>query len=399
MKENLINLKKHFTRSLTAVFLCFFFLNLYPETADTLTDLRSDFVLANIEDKVQILKNAELSGSNLIPLYKDCVKYVENSYAILGDDTRLLTIGIIGVTKLGELGEKSSAQDIRYLFSTVENEDFKIACLKSLSVLLEKDSGFTVYLNSLYENSLSDLLAGKKLNINLLIAYAQALGNFADTSSFEVLFKTLLYPVNETLKKAVKTALNNISFDYFYEIAYKKAEKNVQYIWTLYLLAKENKKIPGGQLGEISETVLSYGIENLETERELAEKLIEETLPVLADLKWSKASSGVNKFFYFKQAALKQAGISYESLIPVIDCMGNLGTAESSQNLSIFLGVLNSETEKTKQYDEKLMLSVITALGRLGDKTAFDYLLYVEYLNYSETVKQASRNAIEELKW
>ena len=45
------------------------------------------------------------------------------------------------------------------------------------------------------------------------------------------------------------------------------------------------------------------------------------------------------------------------------------------------------------------MLSVITALRKLGDKTAFDYLLYVEYLNYSETVKQASRNAIEELKW
>ena len=63
------------------------------------------------------------------------------------------------------------------------------------------------------------------------------------------------------------------------------------------------------------------------------------------------------------------------------------------------LGVLNSETEKTKEYSERLMLALIKALERLGDKTAFDYLLNIEYLNYSETVKQAAKDAIGELKW
>ena len=368
---------------------------------DELLNLRKDFISAGIDAKAVILRSLSQSDDrSLIPIYQDAVEYVKNSYAILQNDEKLLNIGIIAVTKLGELNDLKASGSIRYLFSTVENEDFQIACLKSISKLVQKDSAFTDYLNSLYETGLSDLISGKAFNVNLLRVYAETLGNFADPSSFDVLIKTLFYPVNDSLKNTVKTALNNISFNYFDEIFAKTLQKNIQYIWTLYLLAKENKRIEGTELGRISELVFDYGLKNLQdVDFESAENLIEETLPVLSALKWSKASSQVNKFFYYVQGLRKTNRRGDELLIKIIDCMGNLGTIECSQNLSIFLGVLNSETEKTKQYSEPLVLSVITALRKLGDKTAFDYLLYVEYLNYSEMVKQASRNAIEELKW
>lgn len=375
--------------------------SIFAVDQDELLNLRKDFISAGIDVKAVILRSLSQSeDKSLIPIYQDAVEYVKTSYEILQNDDRLLNIGIIAVTKLGELNELKASASIRYLFSTVENEDFQIACLKSLSKLVQKDSAFTDYLNSLYDSGLSDLLSGKASNINLLMVYAEALGNFADPSSFDVLIKTLFYPVNDGLKDTVKTALNNISFNYFDEILAKTMQKNIQYIWTLYLLAKENKRIEGPELGRISELVIDYGLKNLKgADLESSENLIEETLPVLSALKWSKASSQVNKFFYYAQGLRKTSPRGDELLIKIIDCMGNLGTIECSQNLSIFLGVLNSETEKTKQYSEPLVLSVITALRKLGDKTAFDYLLYVEYLNYSETVKQASRNAIEELKW
>ena len=375
--------------------------SIFAVDQDELLNLRKDFISAGIDVKAVILRSLSQSeDKSLIPIYQDAVEYVKTSYAILQNDDRLLNIGIIAVTKLGELNELKASASIRYLFSTVENEDFQIACLKSLSKLVQKDSAFTDYLNSLYDSGLSDLLSGKASNVNLLRVYAEALGNFADPSSFDVLIKTLFYPVNDGLKDTVKTALNNISFNYFDEILAKTGQKNIQYIWTLYLLAKENKRIEGPELGRISELVIDYGLKNLKGyDFQDAENLIAETLPVLSELKWSKASPQVNKFFYYAQSLRKSADRGNELLISIIDCMGNLGTIECSQNLSIFLGVLNSETEKTKQYSEPLVLSVITALRKLGDKTAFDYLLYVEYLNYSETVKQASRNAIEELKW
>ncbi|UTC67779.1 MULTISPECIES: hypothetical protein [unclassified Treponema] len=389
-------------KKLVFVLVCIFcFFSIFAVEQEELVNLRKEFITAGIDSKVTILRSISKSDDRtLIPVYKDAVDYIKNSYGILQSDSRLLDIGIIAVTKLGELNETKSSASIRYLFSTVENEDFQIACLKSLSKLVQKDSAFTDYLNSLYEAGLSDLISGKAFNLKLLTVYAEALGNFADPSSFNVLFKTLFYSVSDNLKNAVRTALNNISFNYFDEILLKTGEKNIQYIWTLYLLAKENKRIEGAELGRISELVIDYGLKNLKgPDLESAENLIAETLPVLSALKWSKASPQVNKFFYYAQGIRKTNPKADRMLISIIDCMGNLGTAECSQNLSIFLGVLNSETEKTKLYSEPLVLSIIMALRKLGDKTAFDYLLYVEYLNYSETVKQASRNAIEELKW
>lgn len=401
--RGLLNMKISFIKKcfvFTYIVLLTSHINLYPIDTENVYKLRHSFLSVNLEDKLQILK-AKLNDSSkeLVPLYYDAINYFQNSYEVLKDNSLFLDIGIIAINKMGELKEKSAVQDIRYLFSIVENEDFKIECLKTLSVIIEKDAGFITYLNSRYETGLNDLLDGKVIDIRLLISYAQVLGNFADVSSFEFLFKTLLYPVSENLKKAVKEALNNISFNYFYEIIGKFQEKNIQYIYTLYLLAKENKKIPSVQLGEITEKVLSYALSQLDVEPENAEKLILQTLPVLSELKWSRASTDVNKVFYFEQSKYNQINSSSEILIRVIDCMGNLATSESAKNLSIFLDVLNSKTEKTKQYSEPLMLSVIMALGRLGDCTAFDYLLHVEYLGYSEKIKQAARSAIEELNW
>ena len=383
-------------------FICSVFILYAQDTQNNgnIRSLRQDFAKADLSRKVIILKDASASEKkSAVPLYKDALEYVEISYGILNTDSQLLSLGIIAVTKLGEYNDKTSAQNIRFLFSTVESEDFKIACLKSLGVLMERDSDFIAYLNTLYENGFSDLIAGKKFNINLLAAIADALKNFADPSSFEILFKTLLYPVSEKLKSAVKSALNNIPFDYYREIVAKQDREDLQYMYTLYVSAKENSHIEKQELGKISEAAIRYGLENLNASAVQAEALISETLDVLAALKWSNASDSVNKYFFYAQKGRKTKKDGIDRLIPVINCMGNLGTAECSQNLSIFLGVLNSETEKTKEYSERLMLALIKALEKLGDKTAFDYLLNIGYLQYSETVKQAAKDAIEELKW
>lgn len=392
-------------RGRTAAFGIFFFavcafFAIYAQENGNIGPLRQDFAKADLAGKVTILKRLSASkNAAAVPLYKDAVEYTERAYRILQNDPQLLDLGTMAVTGLGEFKEKSAAQNIRYLFSTIENEAFKIACLKSLSVLIERDSVFTAYLNTLYENGFSDLLAGKKFNINLLAAIADALKSFADPSSFEILFKTLLYPVSEKLKTAVKSALNDIPFDYYSEIVGKQDREDLQYIYTLYVSAKENRRLEKQDLGKISEAAIRYGLENADSYPEQSERLIAETLNVLSDLHWSNASDSVNAYFFRTQKKRKTGEDGVSALIPVIECMGNLGTAESSANLSIFLGVLNSETEKTKEYSERLMLALIKALEKLGDKTAFDYLLNIEYLNYSETVKQAAKDAIGELKW
>ncbi len=61
--------------------------------------------------------------------------------------------------------------------------------------------------------------------------------------------------------------------------------------------------------------------------------------------------------------------------------------------------LINSYTEKGKAYDEKVVTSILNALGALGDKVAFDDLMYTQYLNYPTGVKKAARAALDKLKW
>jgi hypothetical protein len=65
----------------------------------------------------------------------------------------------------------------------------------------------------------------------------------------------------------------------------------------------------------------------------------------------------------------------------------------------LYLDSLNKEMEKGTVPSKQVVLAVITALGGLGDKTAFDYLLYVTYLEYPEEVIAAARDALAKLKW
>ena len=73
--------------------------------------------------------------------------------------------------------------------------------------------------------------------------------------------------------------------------------------------------------------------------------------------------------------------------------------AETGQVLSSYLDFLNKSMESDNAPVEAVVLSVIHALGGLGDKTAFDYLLYVTYLDYPQEVTDAARTALAQLKW
>ena len=82
-----------------------------------------------------------------------------------------------------------------------------------------------------------------------------------------------------------------------------------------------------------------------------------------------------------------------------INALGSMGTHEAAERLSLHLELLNSYTEHSKVYDEQIVLSVLLNLMELGDKVAFPTLSYTQYLNYSDTIKKAAKDAIDNLKW
>ena len=77
-----------------------------------------------------------------------------------------------------------------------------------------------------------------------------------------------------------------------------------------------------------------------------------------------------------------------------------VGKTETCKALTDFLASQYSETISTGTYNYAVLLAVISTLGELGDKDAFDTLLYViSCPDYPDEIISASRDALEKLKW
>jgi len=90
--------------------------------------------------------------------------------------------------------------------------------------------------------------------------------------------------------------------------------------------------------------------------------------------------------------------LSSGSLIEAINFLGSVGTHEAAVRLSSYLEVLNSQKERGQPVNTQVVISVINNLNLLGDKSSFDNLLYAGYLDYPSSVKQAAREALNNLK-
>jgi hypothetical protein len=76
-----------------------------------------------------------------------------------------------------------------------------------------------------------------------------------------------------------------------------------------------------------------------------------------------------------------------------------MGNSDAALALALQLGFFNSQTQRTGEFDEAIILAIINALGELGDKAAFDSLLYVSYLNYPDRIQASARDALNRLRW
>jgi len=122
-------------------------------------------------------------------------------------------------------------------------------------------------------------------------------------------------------------------------------------------------------------------------------------LSILSDQKWSKATPLVIEHFGMTLVEYERGIVANDYLIDAINGLGSMGTHEAAERLTLYLELLNSYTEHGRSYDERIVLTVLDNLWKLGDKVAFANLSYTQYLDYSNEVKKAARRAIDNLKW
>jgi hypothetical protein len=118
---------------------------------------------------------------------------------------------------------------------------------------------------------------------------------------------------------------------------------------------------------------------------------------MLTKLSWSSATTDVIKHFD-QTLQEKTLGVGRTShVLEAIQCLGAMNSHEAAVRLALYLDLLNSDVERGRSVEDEIVLAVIQSLGDLGDKVAFDYLLYAGYLDYSDSIKKAARESLNRL--
>lgn len=358
-----------------------------------------NFLLGSIEDKVTLIKNSDIENNSGY-IYVFALQFVHENWIYLDNVPVLQDLAYESVRRLKNPSAQNAVPLFKPLFESINNNQVRIAILDKIPELVQDSYELVSMINSFVFTEIQRLQENRSLD--LIIAGLNALKKCGSSLSFDVYFSVLQKNISPEISSLAKEALFAITKESQIQlmniVRYGKIEDRV----LAFEIIQENPKNSEYFCAEVAENTLANVI-NISEESYKSDSAIELQLNAMRVLKktsWTKASKLLIEYFGIAQKYYKSGKISTENMIEIISCLQHFASVESGQALASYLGSLNEEAEKTKQYNESLLLSVITALGELGEKSAFDYLLYaISFSEYSDAIISAAKDALAGLKW
>lgn len=369
------------------------------------TENKKKFIKGNLSEKTAIVKQAPVN--EVVELATDAIDFAINNKEILGDDKELAVLAVVGITMLPQ-SYFESIDDVKKaeinnkfltLFNNFKDDVVRIAVLNKLSNVNIPAEEFTITLNEIMLGD--DIISANK---NFVKTVINTLGIIGDSNSFDILYNLLnnntwSYYVND-----IENALGPIA---------QKSSKNVIDLIKkgsitdcrrIFDLIQKNEKNSQFFKAEVAENVLAQTIYIVGTtsfdDKELVSLQLD-SIRVLTKYKWTRAARTMVAFFDIAVSEYEAKQMSHTEFIEVIKGVSVIVPIDAVSICSNCLVGMNKKKESGKfsESDEKVVLALISALGAIGDKAAFDSLLAVTYYNYSDNVITAARNALARLKW
>jgi len=374
-----------------------------PETA--IIAYQRNFVRSNLATKIDILKDAsadEKVAADLGSLYQFTLDFSLRHAELLREDADLIQLVGMASAGVGKTGYQPAVATLWRVFMAFRDTGTRELVLRSLAVLGKGDSQVIENLNQFLGNQNNLYRSGMVPDYTLLGVCVETLGILGDGSSFPVLFSAMIAGYPEQLTRKAASALAAIRGDYKkYLMDVLKKNPPVEKL-AAFEAGIVNQGFSPAELGELAETALEISLGFFPAEAADQEAVLDlryRAVRTLTELSWTRATTLAIKNFYRVQTDYGNSQAPKERFLEAIACLGSMGSSEAAQALALQLGLINSQMERNQEYDTELLMAVITALGDIGDKVAFDYLLYIGYLSYPDDVQTAAREAMNRLKW
>lgn len=364
---------------------------------------KRNFARSSLGTKYELLREASsYEGMALGPLYETALDFVLGNVSLIGSDTLMRDIAVLSVNMIRQTGHAPAAGKLWSLFRSYRDSSIRVPVMQTLGEIAKGQADILAEINAFVDTQLNLYKSGTQPDLPVLDAAIAALGRLGDPSSYQVLFSAFVAGVNKAISERASAAMAAVQGDYaaFLGRVVRSGAASEKLAALKAGLAPNT--LPDEKRGELAETALSVGVA-LQSPSPQDQLMITELRTLasqeLSKLKWQRASPLAIRHFYDFQLQFNRGQVSKNNFLESIALVGAMGTPEAAQALSLYLQLINTETEQGKVFDEQITLAVVNNLGVLGDKNAFDYLLYIGYLQYPESVKRAARDALQKLRW
>jgi HEAT repeat protein len=399
-------MKKGCPPSPSALFLALFLLGgLAAAQEPILLSYERNFLRVNLAAKENVLRDAatdESVAGFIGPLYEYALNFSLQNAGLLGDDPEMISLTVFTVRGMGAVGYKEGVDLLRRAFAVYQDSVVRTAVVESLAILGKGNAAVVEDLNRYLEARNLGYRSGAAPDYPVLSACIAALGRLGDPGSFPALFGALCAGYSEAVGREAAGALDAIGGDYRGFLLGVIAQNPIREKRIALNAGTRSRTLHDAQRGELAEkaleTVLDFMPEN-DADRADAAEIRYSAALTLRDLKWTRAAELLIKHFYQVQEDYGSGAASRDRFLEAVSCLGAMSSSGAAGVLALQLGYFNSQMERTGEYDEAVVLAVIRALGSIGDKAAFDYLLYISYLAYPESLKAAARDALNRLRW
>ena len=387
-------------KTLSLIFLMTAVISAYAQTS------KIKFIKGNIADKTAAVREA--SGAEAEWISDQAVAFCLENKESLGNDRELDGLAVAAilsyspdtVKKQSEAQKQKLTDNLISLFTEFNKSSTVQIAVISKSVAL-KDSlptaSFTALINSYLKTS--DV---KSADSGVFKACISALESIGNEESFKLLYGFLDNNSYSAYKKEIEKTTIALIPNAMDEVIGLLKGSDIKKIIAVYDLVQKNSQISKKNLCEIAENVLSESILLIDNSSAASPDTIKvqlNALNILSENRWTRASSVALSYFELSKKLYEKKSISEEEFKTVITSLRNIAPLDAVAPLISYLEELNGRTEKGSPVASEIALAVINTLGAIGDKSAFDSLLAVTYLNYEESVLTAAREALSGLRW
>jgi len=387
------------------VALCLSVLALEAQDAKKILEtFRRNFTIASLDVKIQILQDAA-SGANakdMGPLFQQAVDFVTDNAGLIPSDPRFLQLAAIAVEQVGFVGYAPARYSVWKLFQAGVDAQTLGKAATALGVVGAGDPEIIADLTGYVDTQNSVFASGLTPDMIVIAACLKSLGTLGDPSSFPIVFSAMNLGYSDQVTAIAKEALLTIKGDFKEMILGVIKDRSLPEKKLALEMAVDSDKLTDDQKGQIAEFSLDVSLHTSASEtagRTILRDMRFIAARALRDRKWSKATSLLIEHMDMTISEYDRGLVDKNSLLDALAALGVMGTHEAAVRLTQYLVLVNSYTEKSKGFDEGIVRVIVDNLGALGDKVAFDDLMYTQYLNYPTSVKKAARAALDKLKW